>query len=207
MKKNININLDRETFKKLSIFLSPKEIGEMIHDIYESATNDLKDILFVTEDGVPIKQGDYWYYVVKEKLDAPHRTNTLTYRGNSPTNNVVRFSTEQKAWDYINANRKPLLVTEDGVEIFNKNQSLFWLDWSLGKNGLKKPSISIYPLSFCPINQSSYKSFASKENALAYHKEHLAHFSWDDIEKAYGEIAPLHSPLFVNLVRELKKLE
>lgn len=99
----------------------------------------------------------------------------------------------------------PLIVTEDGVEIFNDNQNLFWLDWSLGKNGFKNPSILKYSLKFCPIDQPKYKVFTSKENAIIYHEEHLAHFSWDDFESAYEAIAPLHSPLYINLIRELKK--
>lgn len=128
-------------------------------------------------------------------------------------NEKIRFKMEfQKNYDwdssytldFINKPNK-LFTTEDGVEIFDEKQKLFWLDWSLGKNGMRKPSIHEYSLSFCPLgDKTKYKYFINKENAIYYHEEHLAHFSWDDIESAYGKIAPLHSPLYINLIKELK---
>ena len=119
---------------------------------------------------------------------------------------IVALFELAKEYDFTqNLQPQPLLITEDGIEIFDKHQKLYWLDWSLGKNGFQLPSISEYSLACCPIKKEKYKPFLSKENAIQYHKNHLAHFSWEDIVEAYKEAAPLDSPLYNKLIHALKK--
>lgn len=108
--------------------------------------------------------------------------------------------------DFINKPDK-LFTTEDGIDIFDKNIKIFWLDWSLGKMGLNKPSISEYSYNDCCLaSPSQYKIFLTKQSAIDYWELNTAKFSWNDIQKAYSEFGNLNSILFDNLLNKLKKI-
>jgi hypothetical protein len=87
-----------------------------INDIIKS-----KPILFTTEDGVDIYEGDKYYIVGNKTFDL---SNELISYGNM-INNCKKFSTKEKAEEYILWN-KPCLSLNDVASIYpgvNKNHS------------------------------------------------------------------------------------
>lgn len=91
---------------------------------YHVSLNSLLKVqqkLFTTEDGVDIFEGDKIYSV--NRTNFQHYDNNRTVTHNFCRSSVYKyFSTKEAAQKYINEN-KPLLITEDGKEIF-KGQEL-----------------------------------------------------------------------------------
>lgn len=87
---------------------------------------DVINVLFKSEDGVDIKEGDSWWYVKLPSLAGPTKTSTLSYDGNNKKE-VLRFSTQSAAHEYILTNKKLLsfndiqgfLSYSETVNIFN----------------------------------------------------------------------------------------
>ena len=79
----------------------------------------VSELLFKTEDGVDIFEGDECWAIDKTDLD---HLGKVDFRNNNPYDYALYFSNEKKAQKYIKEN-KPLFVTEDGVNIFKGDRA------------------------------------------------------------------------------------
>ena len=79
----------------------------------------VSELLFKTEDGVDIFEGDECWAIDKTDLD---HLGKVDFRNNHPYDYALYFSNEKKAQKYIKEN-KPLFVTEDGVNIFKGDKA------------------------------------------------------------------------------------
>lgn len=86
--------------------------------------NNISSHLFKTHDGVDIFEGDSWWYVKLNNFTKT-QTDTLAYNGN-PKNKVevLRFSTEQAADEYILMN-KPCLSIKECINFKGSKDSNF----------------------------------------------------------------------------------
>ena len=87
-----------------------------------------KQLLFTTEDGVDIFEGDNLYSIDNMLNIRKHLLFNARYDDNTLLNNRIffnsdykHFSTKEKAEEYIAKNTKPLFKTDDGVDIFEGN--------------------------------------------------------------------------------------
>ena len=131
--------------------------------------------LFVTEDGVSIKPGDTWWYVVLEKMDKPRKTTDL--KGKPIMNPTVkRFSTEELAWSYINEIRtKVMIKTKDYVHMFFGQR--IWYVFP----GLQYTNFVI-PYNFEPCENLTY--FSTERGAIEYIDNNKPRYSKSDIQLA-----------------------
>jgi len=74
-------------------------------------------VLFVTEDGVGIRKGNYYYLLAQHKI-----INKMLAIGNESLilSDYFRFSTEEKAQEYIDLN-KPQYSKQDVINMFNSS--------------------------------------------------------------------------------------
>lgn len=133
------------------------------------------EVLFTSCDGVEIFSGQSWWYVAHSKMVA-RQTDTLVYRGTNESD-VSRFSTREKAEMWIRNNRKPNLVTEDGVKIFPGDK--YW-------------SVNLKTLSMweATCNNSTHKNgnikvFSNESKAEKYQMFNAPVLSLNDVAKIY----------------------
>ena len=104
------------------------------NDHYTCRLEDLiliKKPLYIADDGGPIFEGDAVWGVDVDYFTPFYRIAkyNLPYR----IFKLGRFSTKERAEEYIKINKKPLFITEDGVDVFEDNDGKFQY-WSLNLN-------------------------------------------------------------------------
>ena len=149
--------------------------GNCCVEIGAEPSSEFWEKAFITEDG-EIRFCDdnvAWYinnrYVYMLRL---HKSHYGLLEGENDTYKI--FSTEEKAKEYEEKNKKPILTTEDGVEVF-KGEQLFLVTNELALGRL---------INFSTENLSNTKGkiFAKKENAEKFIKNSQKVFSLQDIK-------------------------
>ena len=168
--------------KRFNIYNFPswKDIFvEATKEEYE-AQNCEYEILFTTEDGVPIfKGGEYWYIFDTKPTEIIHVGSALSFKRES---NIKRFSTKQAADEHV-AKHKVLFVTEDGVEIraddscyevtrgYNIHPYIKWRSY-YGDNGVPR----------------SPHFFSTEEKAQEYIELNKPKYSINQIKEAFRDL-------------------
>lgn len=152
------------------------------------------DKLFTTEDSVDIYKGDiYWFVNIRVLTLSRHRAD-----GQYLAEDVLRFSTKQKAEEYI-AKSKPILTTEDGVDIFEGDDS-WHVDnyFGIGKGYLKENE-------FNPLIK--YKHFSTEKAAKDWIKMNKPKYSMNDLINCCENMVFSHGKLLTrNDADKLQKL-
>ena len=156
-------------YKGVKAFIFSNSIGVLKHS---------KPPLFISEDNVPIYEGDeYWW------LHLPLTGNI--YSGNAgcvQANDTLRFSTKKAAEDYI-AKNKVLFVTEDGVNAYSTSE--IWCvnidSWRLNGTADLKNNMAQHP------NVPHYRYLSTKEKAQEYIDKNKPMYSKNQIKDAWNE--------------------
>ena len=152
---------------------------------------EIKESLFVTDDKVNVYDKRDIIHIVTRGFETSNSQFENIY-DKSNRKDFKYFYFEKNAIKYIEMNKpKPLLTTEDGVEVFDRDQELY----SINKNTFKKGSLYAY---YSGIND--YYVFYSELNRDNYFWRNKRVFSYEDfIEHAYNK------PKFRRDIEEIAK--
>jgi len=139
--------------KKFGTIVSKAKEGDLY---YNMKTNSLVNIprnmveaseewvklgkpLFITEDGIQLYEGDFWWYVTVTSNPHIARTNVVNY-GGKPENikPVKRFSNEFAARSYANKLTSSPLITMIELEEYAKDLKISKTTLTLIKNKFSK---------------------------------------------------------------------
>lgn len=179
------------------------EIGvEPSRDVWAEA-------LFTTEDGVPIFLADEFFCAVK--IGNKYRNEIVSrsaYKDNHKNYSKI-FSSffEAAKFVYEYNNRKPLLVTQEGVELFEGDD--YWFFWT--KNPAHRQEVNtIYKYKVKPLDSETTWSknavfFSSEIAAKNYVKENEKKYSLNDIKEAVKNLNCFGTTLIEYLENEANK--
>lgn len=157
-----------------------------------STLRHVKTPLFITEDNVPIYEGDeYWYYHADGNSGIIYSANA----GCAQANGVKRFSTKQAAEDYI-AKNKVLFITEDGVGI--KKLDKFYVVNTLNYTWWEGNFVSLQTYG------ENYLKFSSSSKAQEYIDENKPMYSRKQIKKVWDSSGWMPH-LFEQLIKDMLK--
>lgn len=143
-----------------------------------------KKLLFITDDGVVVFDDNVFVFIVSIKSLIKIRWFASTYKNYKDKNNIKVFYHESNADKYIEENKlKPLLITEDGVEVSDKSKNVISIDAFFNK--------CTFPAQMF-INENrehgQFKAFYHESNADEYIWQNKRVFSYKDMMKAKHSI-------------------
>jgi hypothetical protein len=152
--------------------------GSLSSIFYNIALKDIEkvELLFASEDGVDIFEGDVWWYVVHSKMVA-RKTNTLAYHGKS-FSEVSKFSTQEEAEKWILSRTKYNFVTNDNVKIFPKSKYF--------AVNLKQNTLWSNICNSGTIRNKGVEYFSTRELAREFYIAYASVLSLFDIGKVYS---------------------
>lgn len=153
--------------------------------------------LFTTEDGKPVFEGDNVAWVIRDEFShmlTLCKLHIITCLNKPETCKI--FSTKEAALEYVKSVRKPLFISEDGVEIF-EGQNYFSIDAALNEKIQEVFSTKN------TIKSCFYRYFSTKEKAEEYILLNKPCLSINDI-KNFGEGMTVYE-MIANRLKELVK--
>lgn len=166
-------------------------------------STEVKSPIYTTTDGVDIKEGSHLVlYLVNKELNTLLQNvaviNNFSKEDAEVASRYLTFTSEENRDKYIKENtKKPVFVSEDGVELFEEPEYVY----SVLTKGL-------WPMERNYFYNHKYKSpewkhFVTKEARQEYIDNNKPKYSLADIKKAYEEA---FDETFTEIEIELKKL-
>lgn len=128
-------------------------------------------VVFISDDNVMIREGDLYCSVFKTPPYSIYEFQA--HLGGHFAENTARFSTREAAYEFIQKQKKPIITTHDGVDLYDLNSKVYIVDIKKNKllnfNGIK---LLYWVAGFCAfdilLSSQKYKGITSSESYLAF---------------------------------------